>query len=142
MASYVQPIIPLVKKKDGSYRFCVDFCQLNAITAKSKYLVPMFDQLIDELPHASWFSTLDLRAGFHHILLQPGKEPKTAFQTHCGQYEFNVVAFGLTRAPDYYRKFIHHIGLIAKPLTDLLRKDYLFIWTLLTVTNTNYKPST
>ena len=54
---------------------------------------------MDELGSASWFSTLDLRAGFHQILLQPREENKTAFQTHCGQYEFNVMAFGLTGAP-------------------------------------------
>lgn len=80
---FSSPVL-LVKKKDGSYRFCVDFRQLNAIIAKSKYPVPIFDQLIDELANASWFSTLDLRAGFHQILLQPGEEPKTPFQTHCG----------------------------------------------------------
>lgn len=68
----------LLVKKDGTYRFCVDFRQLNAITAKSKFPVPVFDQLMDELTHASWFSNLDLRAGFHQILLQPGKEHKTA----------------------------------------------------------------
>ena len=58
---------------------------------------------MDELGSASWFSTLDLRAGFHQILLQPGEEPKTAFQTHCGQYEFNVMAFGLTGAPGTFQ---------------------------------------
>ena len=53
---------------------------------------------MDELAHAKWFSTLDLRAGFHQILLQPGEEHKTVFQTHFGQYEFRVMAFGLTGA--------------------------------------------
>jgi len=74
----------LVKKKDGSYHFCVDFRQLNALTAKSKFHVPVFDQLMDELAHASWFSKLDLRVGFHQILMQPGELFKTAFQTHLG----------------------------------------------------------
>jgi len=83
---FSSPVL-LVKKKDGSYHFYVDFRQLNAITAKSKYHVPIFDQLVDELAHASWFSTLDLRVGFHPILFQPGEEPKTLFQTHVGQYE-------------------------------------------------------
>lgn len=58
-------LVLLVKKKDGSYCFYVNFRQLNAITTKSKYPVPVFDQLIDELAHANWFSTLDLRVGFH-----------------------------------------------------------------------------
>lgn len=191
---------------------------------------------MDELAGASWFSTLDLRAGFHQILMNPGEEYKTAFQTHLGQYEFCVMAFGLTGAPGtfqgamnvtlqlglrksvvvffddilvysrsyeehlkhlalvfswlaadkwclkltkctfvqrsiaylghvisaeglstnpakikaiaewpkpsnvkalrsflglagYYRKFMRNFGIIAKPLTELLKKDVLFIWT-------------
>jgi hypothetical protein len=87
----------LVKKKDGTYRFCVDFRHFNALTCKSKFPVPVIDELMDELSKAT--STLDLRAGFHQILLQPGEEYKTAFQTHLGQYEFRVMAFGLTGAP-------------------------------------------
>ena len=93
----------LIKKKDGSYRFCVDFRHLNALTKKSKFPVPVFDQLMDELAHAKWFSTLDLRAGFHQILLHPGEEFKTAFQTHLGQYEFRVMAFGLTGTPGTFQ---------------------------------------
>lgn len=96
-SSFTSPM--LLVKKDGSYRFCVDFRQLNAITQKSKYPVPVFDQLMDELAGARWFSTLDLRVGFDQILLKEGEEYKTAFQTHVGQYEFWVMAFGLTGAP-------------------------------------------
>lgn len=98
LSAFASPVL-LVKKKDGSYRFRIDFEQLNALTTKSKYPVPVFDQLMDELAHSSWFSKLDLRAGFHQILMQPGEEFKTAFQTHMGQYEFRVMAFGLTGAP-------------------------------------------
>ena len=58
---------------------------------------------MDELANASWFTNLDLRAGFHQILLQPGEEHKTAFQTHLGQYEFRVMAFGLTGAPGTFQ---------------------------------------
>lgn len=89
----------LLVKKDGTYRFCVDFRYLNAITQKSKFLVAVFDQLMDELQGARWFSTLDLRAGIHQILLKAGEEHKTTFQTHLGQYEFRVMAFGLTGSP-------------------------------------------
>jgi hypothetical protein len=59
-----------------------------AITVKGKYPVLVFDQLIDELTQAKWFSKLDLKAGYHQIRLRPGEEPKTAFQTHLGQFEF------------------------------------------------------
>lgn len=96
-SAFSSPIL-LVKKKDGTYRFCVDFRHLNALTAKSKFPVPVFEQLMDELANASWFTNLDLRAGFHQILVQLGEEHKIAFQTHLGQYEFKVMVFGLTGA--------------------------------------------
>jgi hypothetical protein len=75
----------LVKKKDNTWRFCVDYRHLNAITIKCKYHVPIIDEFLDELSKASWFSSLDLRAGFHQIRLKPGEEFKTASQAHCGQ---------------------------------------------------------
>jgi hypothetical protein len=84
---FASPVL-LTKKKDGSYRFCVNFRHLNALTMKSKFPVHVFDQLMDEIGKASWFSNLDLRAGFHQILLKPGEEYMTTFQTHLGQYEF------------------------------------------------------
>jgi len=94
----------LVKKKDNTWRFCVDYRHLNAITVKCKYPVPIIDEFIDELSQASWFTSLDLRAGFHQIRLKPGEEFKTAFQTHCAQFEFRVMAFGLTGAPGSFQE--------------------------------------
>lgn len=84
---FASPVL-LVKKKDGTWRFCVDYRHLNALTLKSKYPVPIFDQLMDELTHARWFSKLNLKASYHQILLQQGEEYKIAFQTHTGHFEF------------------------------------------------------
>lgn len=99
---FSSPVL-LVKKKDGSYIFCVDFRHLNALTLKSINPVPIFDQLMDELAKAKWFTNLDLWASFHQIRLKPGEEYKTAFGTHIGHFEFRVVAFGLIGAPGTFQ---------------------------------------
>ena len=109
----------LVKKKDGTFRFCVDFRQLNALTVKAKYPVPVIEELLDELTHASWFSCPDLTSGYHQIRLKTGEEFKTAFQTHSGHYEFRVMAFGLTGALATFLKAMN------TTLQSLLRKCVL-----------------
>lgn len=95
---FASPVL-LVKKKSGEWRMCVDYRRLNAYTVKNKFPIPIIEELFEELHGAQWFTTLDLRSGFHQILVHPDDQYKTTFQTHQGYYEYVVMPYGLTGAP-------------------------------------------
>ncbi|WMV19296.1 hypothetical protein MTR67_012681 [Solanum verrucosum] len=103
---FIQPSISLwgapvlfVRKKDGSLRMCIDYRQLNKVTIKSKYPLLRIDDLFDQHQGANYFSKIDLRLGYHQLMVRGVDIPKMAFRTRYGHYEFLVLSFGLTNPP-------------------------------------------
>ena len=103
------PIV-LVKKKDGSVRFCVDYRALNNCTKTCSYLLPKIDDGLDQLSGCGYFSTLDLKSGYRQIPMHEKDKEKTAFTCHKGLFEFNVMPFGWANVPATFQHLMR-VGL-------------------------------
>nr|CAD1827487.1 unnamed protein product [Ananas comosus var. bracteatus] len=98
-----------VRKKDGSFRLCVDYRELNMVTIKNKYLLPRIDDLFDQLQGSRVYSKIDLQSGYHQLKIKPEDVEKTAFRTRHGHYEFTVMPFGLTNAPAAFMDLMNRV---------------------------------
>lgn len=103
---WAAPIV-LVKKRDGTSRFCVDYRQINAVTRKDAYPLPRVDDILETLAGSQIFSTLDLASGYWQVEVKPEDREKTAFVTSEGLFEFNVLPFGLCNGPATFQRLMN-----------------------------------
>ena len=111
--------VNMTTKKDGTIRFCIDYRKLNGLTKKNSYPLPRIDETLDSLGGNAWFCTLDLQSGYWQIGMNPDDIEKTAFSSHMGLFEYNVMPFGLCNAPATFEAMMETL------LADLLWKKCL-----------------
>ncbi|GJR29634.1 putative reverse transcriptase domain-containing protein [Tanacetum coccineum] len=108
------PIL-FVKKKNGSFRMCIDYRELNKLTVKNRYPLLRIDDLFDQLQGSSVYSKIDLRFGYHQFRVRDEDIPKTAFRTRYGHYEFQMMPFRLSNAPAVFMELMNRV---CRPYLD------------------------
>ena len=109
------PVV-MVRKKDKSLRFCVDYRELNKVTWKDTFPLPWVDDLLDQLGQSKYFTTLDLASGYWQIRVAPNSRDKTAFVTPHGLFQFRVMPFGLTNAPAVFQRLMQSVLMGLNPV--------------------------
>ncbi|GJY80554.1 putative reverse transcriptase domain-containing protein [Tanacetum coccineum] len=135
------PIVRDFLEKDGSFRMCIDYRELNKLTVKNRYPLPRINDLFDQLQGSRVYSKIDLRSGYHQLRVREEYISKTAFRTRYGEKhaEHLKLVLELLKKEElyakfskclvgYYRRFIKSFSKIAKPMTKLTQKNVRFGW--------------
>nr|GEZ83735.1 putative reverse transcriptase domain-containing protein [Tanacetum cinerariifolium] len=120
--------VMFVKKKDGSFRICIDYRELNKLTIKNRYPLPRIDDLFDQLQGSRYFLKINLRSGYHQLIVHEEDIPKTAFRTRFGHFEFTVMPFFLTNA---LAVFMEPMNRVSRPYLDkfvIVFIDYILLY--------------
>jgi hypothetical protein len=108
-------LIVLVQNKDGTWRLCIDYRDLNKITVRNWYPIPQIDNLLDQLTGAKYFSKINLKFGYHQVPIEQTDVWKNTFKSKEGLFEWLVIPFGLTNAP---ATFMTMMDDILRPFTN------------------------